>query len=283
MDDLIVGILNAIGGSITGGARDILELDVGAFNETAFAAMENIAQSVVKPVSAVILAIMLVVELARVSSHIENDNQMGVKLIAGTMFKFVLLIVAVQHAPEILGAMNEIASTIIDGIAGVTDEATDEGTNLGDSMKEDIAGADVIDKVGFFILVLLPFLVASLGSLIALVVAMLRFVELYLLSAFATLPVAFMANPETKSVAVGYLRHYAAAALHGATLMLALYFYSVLTSFAGNQGWGISAPGEDQALSGWAVANFGPMFLAGVLLIALVLGSNRMAKALVGL
>lgn len=283
MDDLIVGILNAVGGSITGGARDILGMAVGEFNQPAFAAMETIAETVVKPVSAVVLAIMLVVELARVSSHIENDNQTGVKLIAGTMFKFVLLITAVQNAPQILGSINEVASTIIGGVDGVTSEEVDGGTNLGDSMKQQVKDADVIDKVGFFILVLLPFLVASLGSLIALVVAMLRFVELYLLSAFATLPIAFIANPETKGIAVGYLRHYAAAALHGATLMLALYFYTVLTKVSGEKGWGVSAPGEGEGLAGWAVANFGPMFLAGVLLIALVLGSNRMAKALVGL
>ena len=58
----------------------------------AYKVVTNLHSTAVLPVSTVVISIILVLELARNATHMEGDHQMGVKIIAATMFKWLFII-----------------------------------------------------------------------------------------------------------------------------------------------------------------------------------------------
>ena len=72
-----------------------LSTSINEFNTTAYNFITNLYTTAELPISAVIISIILILELARNDTHMEGDHQMGVKIIAATMF---------------LNAFNEVSS-----------------------------------------------------------------------------------------------------------------------------------------------------------------------------
>ena len=273
MDDLIKDMLSALFGFDTAKLGE-LQKSLSDYNTTAYDLVTNLHASAVVPVSSVVIAIILVLELARNATHIEGDQQMGVKIIAGTMFKSALLIIAAQNSTMILDAINEVSSAIIAGLGTV------DGPSAGSlpaGVADEISDAGNVDKAGMLMLLIIPFLVALAAKLVVQVMVIFRFAELYALSAFASLPIALLGHPDTKSMGVGYLQRYASVGFQGVTLMLAVKLYAALTKVSD-----ISGVADDQSLSSWIVGNYVNLLLAPITLLILVGASGRIAKAVVG-
>lgn len=102
MVDFIVGILNSIGS----GVGDDLVADLlktpAEYNAGMYQLSLTVARSAVKPIASTILAIMCVLELARVSTRADGDRELGVKLVAMAMFKLTLVFTAAQHSELML-------------------------------------------------------------------------------------------------------------------------------------------------------------------------------------
>lgn len=102
MVDFIVGILNSIGS----GVGDDLVADLlktpAEYNADMYQLSLTVALSAVKPIASTILAIMCVLELARVSTRADGDRELGVKLVAMAMFKLTLVFTAAQHSELML-------------------------------------------------------------------------------------------------------------------------------------------------------------------------------------
>lgn len=273
MDDILRDMLNALFTFDTS-SLDNLSLNLADYNGTAYELVTNLHDTAVVPVSSVVISIVLVLELARNATHIEGDQQMGVKIIAATMFKSALLIVAAQNSTMFLDAINEIATSIIKGLSDAGDLSAGE---LPPGVTDGISSAGKIDKAGMLMLIIIPFLVALVAKIVIQVMVMMRFAELYMLSAFASLPIAMLGHPDTKSMGIGYLQRYAATGLQGVTLMMSVSIYSAISGVAD-----IGGLESGQSLSSWIVKSYPQLLLAPVVLIFLVMASGRIAKALVG-
>ena len=276
MEDMIKYMLNAI---VQSGTTDtaLLSSDLASYNASAYNLVTSLHTTAVMPVSSVVISIILVLELARQASRMEGDNQLGAKIIAGTMFKSALLVIAAQNAMLFLDAINEVATAIINGFG--EDAGGSNPLALPDGVLDSVEDAGNVDKAGMMMLLIIPFLVAMAAKIIAQIMVILRFAEMYALTAFASLPIALIGHPDTKSMGVGYLQRYAAVALQGVTLILAFRLYGFLaTSVVGE---GLSAIG-DGSMSGWIVDNYATLIVSPILLIFLVLASGRLAKAVVG-
>jgi len=282
MDDMIASMLNALFGFDTTSLDNLTE-GLESYNKTAYDFVNNVHTTAVVPISSTVIAIILILELARNATRIEGDQQMGVKIIAGTMFKSALLVIAAQNSMLFLDAINQIATAVASGIKPAAEE-TDGGMPSAASlpgMPADIADsvskASNVDKAGMMMLLIIPFLIALAAKIVIQVMVTLRFAELYLLTAFASLPIAFIGHQDTKSMGVGYLQRYASVALHGATLMLVARVYAVL--LGGDE---LPSLGSGQSLSSWIVSNYDRFLLSPVLLMILIMASGRIAKAVVG-
>ena len=272
MVDFIVGILNSIGS----GVGDDLVADLlktpAEYNADMYQLSLTVARSAVKPIASTILAIMCVLELARVSTRADGDRELGVKLVAMAMFKLTLVFTAAQHSELMLQAIDEIGDSVLGGIQSSVDTSgASSGLGLGDSMRDAIDSAGWMGQIPCLILLLIPFIVVT-------VVILLRFVQIYMLTAFNPLPIAFIAQEETRQWGINYFKQYASLVFQCATLYLAILMYRTLVGGTLNP----SKFKDGDSLSGWVMGNFTGLLLASVMLIGVVMAANSVAKKLFG-
>ncbi len=219
MVDFIVGILNSIGS----GVGDDLVADLlktpAEYNAGMYQLSLTVARSAVKPIASTILAIMCVLELARVSTRADGDRELGVKLVAMAMFKLTLVFTAAQHSELMLQAIDEIGDSVLGGIhSAAPTTGASSGLGLGDSMRDAIDSAGWMGQIPCLILLLIPFLVSKGATIVVTVVILLRFVQIYMLTAFNPLPIAFIAQEETRQWGINYFKQYASLVFQCATL-----------------------------------------------------------------
>ena len=193
VEDFIVAMLNMIGG---GGAGSVTAGLLSQAPETWNPALYQLAVSVhevaVKPLTSVVLAVMFTLELARNSTRIEADRDLGVKIVAGTMFRIALVFIAVRNAGLFIGMFNRVTQFLMQGVSSqMSFEVAGEGGQLGDLMRDQIRDAGVMGQAALFFLLVIPWLLSQLASVVFTVVLYVRFIELYALTAFQSLPFAF--------------------------------------------------------------------------------------------
>ncbi|WP_316302821.1 type IV secretion system protein [Clavibacter michiganensis] len=279
MDDAVVAMLNALSEGLGGSTDDLLN-SPAKYNDGLWKAALTINDVGVKPVAAVVLAIMIVLMLASHASRIEGDRELGVKIIASTLFKAALVIIAVRESVHFLDAINEIG-TYISGAASKANVAAAGGdaVKLGDQARDDIKDAGTVKQLGMLVVLLLPFIVEKVVSVVATVLIFVRFLQLYMLTAFASLPITFFGHEDTKPMAIGYLKGYASTVLQGVMIVFAVIFYkSLLGSWIGGN---LSYNSGDDIWD-WIIGNFGSFLIAPAVLGFLLFGSQGLAKKIVG-
>ena len=260
---------------------DGVTTDVRKYNATTSDLVGNIARYAVMPVALTVLAIVMMVELNRKASHIEADHQTGVKLIAAVIFKYIILVMAVKNSNMLLIAIRALVSTVLnDG------NVSGEGVSVNANGEAVSAFQASIDQVGMLIFLLIPFLVTLAAKATLMIVVLLRFAELYMLTAFAPLPFAFLGNDETKSFGTSFLRKYVEVCIHGVCIVISVQVYKgIISAAAGSDAnrpfLEVSPLGSDDPLA-WLVGNYLPILITPVILMMVVLGSGKIAKAIAG-
>lgn len=251
------------------------------YNTTLYNATLLIHNTAVKPVTSIVLAIMATMMLTSNSTRVDGDRELGTRIIAATMFKIALVLIVCQNAFVILHAIAGVASwmsTTTYGIDVPVNASGSTDTNLGDQMRSAIEGTDVMNQLVMILILFLPWLVSALGTVIVVVLIFIRFLQMYLLGAFASLPVAFLSHDETKQIGIGYLKRYAVVAIGGVIIVLTIKLYQVLLG-----GWlsgQVVYDGGD--VLPFIADNFGQLLVAPIVLIFLMFGANGIAKAIVG-
>lgn len=273
--EFVKDMLNAIGNGVGKGVLDTIKQSPAEFNKTLYNLSGVIASDVGKPIASAVLSVVVILQLIHVSNQAEGDKQTGVKLIAITMIECALLILFAQNATLLLSGIDGIGDWAMDAVDKAASVSTgDSGQKLGDMVGDRKLSA--LDTGLSVVLLLIPYLVSMVGGIVVIVVVYLRFIQLYLMTGFAPVGVAFFGNEATRPWGIGYFRKYAETVLQTVVLFLAIAFYQQLNvSHAGKLA-------DGQSLASWIVANFGQLILASVLLISVVGVSGRVAKAILG-
>lgn len=279
MEDFIVAMLNMIGGggagSITAG---LLSQAPETWNPALYQLAVNVHGVAVKPLTSVVLAVMFTLELARNSTRIEADRDLGVKIVAGTMFKIALVFIAVQNAGLFIRMFNQVTQFLMQGVSSqMSYEATGDGGQLGDLMRDQIRDAGVMGQAALFFLLVIPWLLSQLASVVFTVVLYVRFIELYALTAFQSLPFAFLVHEDTKPIGVGFFKSYARTSVNAVCVFICLVFYQRIVVDA------VKIPDSaDKGMVSWVTGNFGNLMMAGILLFFVIAVSQRVSRAIAG-
>ncbi|NEG72334.1 MULTISPECIES: hypothetical protein [Bifidobacterium] len=279
MEDFIVAMLNMIGGggagSITAG---LLSQAPETWNPALYQLAVNVHGVAVKPLTSVVLAVMFTLELARNSTRIESDRDLGVKIVAGTMFKIALVFIAVQNASLFIRMFNQVTQFLMQGVSSqMSYEATGDGGQLGDLMRDQIRDAGVMGQAALFFLLVIPWLLSQLASVVFTVVLYVRFIELYALTAFQSLPFAFLVHEDTKPIGVGFFKSYARTSVNAVCVFICLVFYQRIVVDA------VKIPDSaDEGMVAWVTGNFGNLMMAGILLFFVIAVSQRVSRAIAG-
>ena len=277
MGFLLVFMLDTLsGGGLTGAGPDggqisSLGSSLPEYQADMWQAVEAVHNLAVKPVASTVLAIMFVMMLARTSTQVDSDSQLGVRIVAATMFKVAIVFVVVQNAMTILGALLQISTDITKSI--LTNPAANQA-NIGTAMKDRIDSMNPMEQLGALIMLLIPFIISVVAVLIPFVLIFIRFLQLFIMAAFASLPLAFFGHEDTKPIAIGYLKAFAATALSGTVMVLVI----VLVAKMSFTGW-TDFNGE---VLPFIAGNFWNMMIAPLVLVFGLLTANGMAKKLVG-
>lgn len=268
MEEFLKQMLRDILGNTYVIGADALKESVAGYNETAYAFANQINEVAVKPIAAVIVAIVLVLELARISSRFEGDSKTGVQVAATAIIKAVLIVVAIQNTDLILKAINEVGDKIVK-VVGPMIQSSNAAT-----VEPSVPNLSTVEQVGAMIILFLPWIIAVAASLLVKLLVMLRFAEIYILSAAATLPISFLGHEETKNMAIGYLKRYGTAVLHGVMILVVIGVYGHL------QIDGVTLDPNDGIVD---IMKQIPSLLFGPLLfIFLLFSSGKFSRALVG-
>lgn len=272
-------MLNMIGGggagSITAG---LLSQAPETWNPALYQLAVNVHGVAVKPLTSVVLAVMFTLELARNSTRIEADRDLGAKIVAGTMFRIALVFIAVQNAGLFIGMFNRVTQFLMQGVSSqMSFEVAGEGGQLGDLMRDQIRDAGVMGQAALFFLLVIPWLLSQLASVVFTVVLYVRFIELYALTAFQSLPFAFLVHEDTKPIGVGFFKSYARTSVNAVCVFVCLVFYQRIVVDA------VRIPDSaDKGMVSWVTGNFGNLMMAGILLFFVIAVSQRVSRAIAG-
>lgn len=280
MSDTCVSLLNAIGSGVGDDTVNKLLQSPVDYNRGLYDASIRIADGAVKPVAMMALSVIMILEFVRITSQAEGDDETGAKMVGMAMFKGSVVIMAIENADMFV----KLIDFLVGKMTGAFTESVQLGAagsasaGLGDTMRDPIEDGGWGTQVACIVLLIIPFVISKLAEVIVSVVIMLVFVELYMLTAFNPLPLAFLCNPETKTMGVGYFKSYAAVGLRGACLWLGIYLYRIMVKGV------MSADSfkEGDSVSGWIVGNFGQMMSASLLLLGVVLIAQQTARAVSG-
>ena len=281
---LVEFLFNGHASSVDSVTKDILDFSAGTSQ-----VVSDISDFAVMPVALTVLAIVMMVELNRKASHIEADHQTGVKLIAAVIFKYIILVMAVKNSGILLNAIRALVANVM-GDPHLDPEGAGVSVNENgaavSAFQASIDKASSVDQVGMLIFLLIPFLVTLAAKATLMVVVLLRFAELYILTAFSPLPFAFLGNDETKSFGTSYLRKYVEVCIHGVCIIVSIQVYKgIIATAAGSKSnhsfLEVTSIGSDDPLA-WLVGNYLPILITPVILMMVVLGSGKIAKAIAG-
>ena len=277
LDDLLISWLNSLSQGPTGPLKYLTESPED-YNASLYHAAVAVHNGAVKPVTAVILSIILTMMIAQASTRIDGDRELGVRIISGILLKAGLVIVFASNAMTILQGIDEIGTTIAQAAIDTDVGGGGESVKLGDKLEDEVTGADLTDKLALIVVILLPYIVAELAGVAALVLIFIRFLQIYLMTAFGSLPIAFIAYEETKQIGIGYLKAYGSLVLSGVFIILAVKFYQALMgSWAADN----IDPG-DKDLGDFMGENFGMFFVAPVVLIFVLFSATKLSKKVTG-
>ena len=250
----------------------------------AYRTVTNIATTAVRPVAMTVLAVVFSLEILHASQGIDQDGTQGVRTITKSLFKIIIVYMAAMNASWLC----ELITYLIQQIGtGVSRLITLPGTSsdapkhlLGNALESSgaLGQAKLGQQLVAIIMLLIPFLISKLATQAVQILIIARFVELLILTAFGALPIAFLSYDGTKSWGEAYIREYASCAFSNITLLIGLAVYQPVANSMLTRNQDLMKMNLNQVV----FDNWGQLITVSVLMVALVLISQKASKALFG-
>lgn len=250
----------------------------------AYRTVTNIATTAVRPVAMTVLAVVFSLEILHASQGIDQDGTQGVRTITKSLFKIIIVYMAAMNASWLC----ELITYLIQQIGtGVSRLITLPGTSsdapkhlLGNALESSgaLGQANLGQQLVAIIMLLIPFLISKLATQALQILIIARFVELLILTAFGALPIAFLSYDGTKSWGEAYIREYASCAFSNITLLIGLAVYQPVANSMLTRSQDLMKMNLNQVV----FDNWGQLITVSVLMVALVLISQKASKALFG-
>lgn len=272
----IIPMLNTLGGSAFN--TDLLTKDPKTVFPDAWTGITGIATGVVQPIAIAILAFLACVELISVSSHIEADGMMGVRMVISSLLKICVAWGVTENAAGLGDALMGWVAQLMRGLQSKRWDPAGKAAlkNLGQQLNDKGAlSSDLGTNIGLMLALTFPWLLAIGANVLVTCVLYLRIIEIYMYTTVSGLGIAFLAEQHTRQWGISYIRSFASVIFKSFTLYVGLYLYKLAVKDVIN----ISQFNSQHQLG---VGDVGGMFLGGALLIGVLMVSQRSARALFG-
>ncbi len=197
-----------------------------SWNASAYAMVLNLSRTAFLPVAAVFLTIVFAWEMVQI---VQNSNQSMQHFKPDNLLfpfmKLVMCLLACSHAFEIIMFFFKIGQMVTQKISGTTIGNFGDGlefANIISPTLEHYELGDVMDVVGYSLLLKVAGIIVWGIGIIIYIRVMFWFLEIYVMSCAAPIPYAMWMNKEWQQVSVNYTRKMLAL-MFQEPLMLMLY------------------------------------------------------------
>ena len=200
-----VSVLSSIGvdGVLSAGFEQMLG---NAGTVTMYSVARGVWEVAILPIGCGVLSFVFTVQLIKISQKMDGNASMpGVKEVVFLLVFFAVFLFIIQNSFDIMQSIYEVTKLAIDRVAGMfgAGGAVDL-SQVSIATTED----DVAALIGMIVIALISWLVVLVAYIVALVVCWARAIQLYIMAAFAPIPLSLMALDETRPMGVNYIKNF---------------------------------------------------------------------------
>lgn len=235
-----VAVLSSIGYEGIIGA-DFSQMLTTAGDVSMYDIARGVWDAAVLPIGCGVLGLVFTVKLIQISQRMDgNASFPGVKEVVFLLVFFAVFLFLIQNSFDLMASIYEVCGLAIDrvealfGAGGALDLPEVSVVTTDD---------DVPSLIAMLVVSLISWVVVLAAYVVALVVCWARALQLYIMAAFAPIPLAFLGMDATRQIGVGYLKSFGAVCIAGVIiLVLLISFPLVLGGLTGaNPGTGTPA------------------------------------------
>ena len=192
--------------------------------------MNDIAYSVwqvaILPIGCGVLSLVFTIKLIQTSQRMDGSQSLpGVKDVVFMLVFFAVFLFLIQNSFEIMKAIYAVVGLAIDRVIAV----------FGTGGAIDLSGASIVTQdddipalIAMLVVSLISWLVVLIAYIVALVVCWARALQLYIMAAFAPIPLSLMALDDTRQIGIGYLKKFTAVCLAGLIILILLISFPII-------------------------------------------------------
>ena len=235
-----VAVLSSIGYEGIIGA-DFSQMLTTAGDVSMYDIARGVWDAAVLPIGCGVLGLVFTVKLIQISQRMDgNASFPGVKEVVFLLVFFAVFLFLIQNSFDLMASIYEVCGLAIDrvealfGAGGALDLPEASVVTTDD---------DIPSLIAMLVVSLISWVVVLAAYVVALVVCWARALQLYIMAAFAPIPLAFLGMDATRQIGLGYLKSFGAVCIAGVIiLVLLISFPLVLGGLTGaNPGTGTPA------------------------------------------
>ena len=231
---IISGIMGNLSGMFDSVNQQVGQIagDVGTtpanFSPAVFSMIRNISESVILPITGMVLTFIACYEL--IQMLIEHNNLANFE--TWTFFKWVfktfLAVTLISNTFNITMAVFDVAQQVISRSGGLISGSTSVSDATLTAMQATLEGMDLGPLLGLYLQTFVVQVTMLALSAIIFVIVYGRMVEIYLMVSLAPIPFATFGNHEQSHTGQNYLRSLFALGFQGFLIMICVGIYAVL-------------------------------------------------------
>ncbi|MDU4894926.1 MAG: hypothetical protein E6X39_10635 [Enterococcus hirae] len=230
MTSAIMWLLNQIMFYLNGDdLKYTLSKNLSGYMYDAYKLVVDLQELVVIPLSLSILAIFILLEFQKISLKVEGAGgapMLGFEMIIKSFIKFAICYVVILKIQVLLDGIIVITSNLTYKILQVGDEKT--VANVAARVEQAVNDLDFWSQIAVLLIMFILFLVSLVVRTLIQVTIYLRFMELYIFSAMAPIPMGALPSQEFSAMTKGFFKNFAATGLQSTFIALVLVTYPML-------------------------------------------------------
>ncbi|WP_394969163.1 type IV secretion system protein [Scardovia wiggsiae] len=272
-------MLNTIGGGLDNDTLRMLTQSPSEYSPQAYALMRRIAVQAVQPIAVTVLAVVFSLEILRVAQRMDGDRELGVKSIISSLFKIIVVYMAAMHAEWLADGITQVVRLLGVSVNTIMGPAAATGMKgLGDTLLANggIDDSNTIQQLMAGVALFLPWILSNAMGVVVRILLLLRFVELFIMTSFGALPIAFLSYDGTRQWGEGYIRSFGSVAFSNVTLLIAVGAYRAVAKDM------FHIDAARITLNQLVFHEWGSLLGMSLLMIGLLVISSKTSKALFG-
>ena len=190
----------------------------------------DICNGIVKPIAGAILAIVMLVQLIKVSQRMDSSGALpAVKDIAFLVVFFVMFSFIISKADTLCAGLYDLLNNVSVYINSYSASSTGL-SNITFVDPSDVSGIGWGDFIVAMIAGLIGLILAFIAYVISLLMVYARAIQLYIYMTFSPIPMALLGFDETRSMGIGFIKNFAAVCLAGALMLFILIAFPYIVS-----------------------------------------------------